>query len=89
MGYHVVTSEYRARNPVPAHTNAIFSTFPIIKHETHPILMARDIIEAELEVEPVALVYVNHWKSGASNPDREPIRVENAKVLLQLDRCTA
>ncbi|MCH2074718.1 MAG: hypothetical protein MK130_07650, partial [Puniceicoccaceae bacterium] len=61
------------------------STFPIIKHEAHPILMARDIIEAELEVEGQSLfVYVNHWKSGASNPDREPIRVENAKVLRSL-----
>lgn len=85
MGYHVVTSEYRGTNSGPAHTNAIFSAFPIIKHEAHPILMARDIIEAELEVEGQSLfVYVNHWKSGASNPDREPIRVENAKVLRSL-----
>ena len=85
MGYHVVTSEYRGTKSGSAHTNAIFSTFPIIKHEAHPILMARDIIEAELEVEGQSLfVYVNHWKSGASNPDREPIRVENAKVLRSL-----
>ena len=85
MGYHVVTSEYRGTKSGSAHTNAIFSTFPIIKHEAHPILMARDIIEAELEVEGQSLfVYVNHWKSGASNPDLEPIRVENAKVLRSL-----
>lgn len=85
MGYHVVTSEYRGTKSGSAHTNAIFSTFPIIKHEAHPILMARDIIEAEVEVEGQSLfVYVNHWKSGASNPDREPIRVENAKVLRSL-----
>ncbi len=85
VGYHVVTSEYRGTESGSAHTNAIFSTFPIIKHEAHPILMARDIIEAELEVEGQSLfVYVNHWKSGASNPDREPIRVENAKVLRSL-----
>ena len=85
MGYHVVTSEYRGTESGSAHTNAIFSTFPIIKHETHPILMARDIIEAELEVEGQPLyVYVNHWKSGASNPNSEPIRVENAKVLRSL-----
>ena len=84
-GYHVVTAEYRGTESGSAHTNAIFSTFPIISHEAHPIVMARDIIEAELEVEGQSLfVYVNHWKSGASNPDREPIRVENAKVLRNL-----
>ena len=84
-GYHVVTTEYRGTESGSAHTNAIFSTFPIISHEAHPILMARDIIEAELEIEGQSLfVYVNHWKSGASNPDREPIRVENAKVLRSL-----
>ena len=84
-GYHVVTAEYRGTESGSAHTNAIFSTFPIISHEAHPILMARDIIEAELEVEGQSLfVYVNHWKSGASNPDSEPIRVENAKVLRSL-----
>ncbi len=84
-GYHVVTAEYRGTGSGSAHTNAIFSTFPIISHEAHPIVMARDIIEAELEVEGESLfVYVNHWKSGASNPNREPIRVENAKVLRSL-----
>tara|TARA_B100001027_G_scaffold117399_1_gene81032 strand:+ start:1651 stop:3309 length:1659 start_codon:yes stop_codon:yes gene_type:complete len=84
-GYHVATAEYRGSGSGSAHTNAIFSTFPIISHEAHPIVMARDIIEAELEVEGESLfVYVNHWKSGASNPDREPIRVENAKVLRSL-----
>ena len=84
-GYHVVTAEYRGAGSGSAHTNAIFSTFPIISHEAHPIPMARDIIEAELEVEGQSLfVYVNHWKSGASNPNREPTRVENAKVLRNL-----
>ena len=84
-GYNVVTAEYRGTKSGSAHTNAIFSTFPIVSHEAHPILMARDIIEAELEVNGQSLfVYVNHWKSGASNPDREPIRVENAKVMRNL-----
>lgn len=84
-GYHVVTAEYRGTGSGSAHTNAIFSTFPIISHQAHPLVMARDIIEAELEVEGESLfVYVNHWKSGASDPAREPIRVENAKVLRSL-----
>ena len=84
-GYHVVTAEYRGKGSGSAHTNAIFSTFPVISHQSHPLVMARDIIEAELEVEGESLfVYVNHWKSGASDPAREPIRVENAKVLRSL-----
>ena len=84
-GYQVVTAEYRGMDSGLAHTNAIFSTFPIISYEAHPLVQARDIIEAELDVEGQPLfVYVNHWKSGASNPNREPIRVENAKVLRSL-----
>ena len=84
-GYHVVTAEYRGAGSGSAHTNAIFSTFPIISHQAHPLVLARDIIEAELEVEGQSLfVYVNHWKSGASNPNLEPVRVENAKVIRRL-----
>jgi endonuclease/exonuclease/phosphatase family metal-dependent hydrolase len=84
-GYHVVTAEYRGRGLGSAHTNAIFSTFPIISHQAHPLVLARDIIEAEIEVEGQSLfVYVNHWKSGASNRNLEPVRVENAKVLRSL-----
>jgi endonuclease/exonuclease/phosphatase family metal-dependent hydrolase len=84
-GYHVVTAEYRGRGLGSAHTNAIFSTFPIISHRAHPLVLARDIIEAEIEVEGQSLfVYVNHWKSGASNRNLEPVRVENAKVLRSL-----
>jgi hypothetical protein len=50
--------------------------------ERHVLDQARDILEAELNVlgNPF-VVYVNHWKSGASNPKREPIRVGNAEVL--------
>ena len=84
-GYHVVTAEYRGRGLGSAHTNAIFSTFPIISHQAHPLVLARDIIEAEIEVEGQSLfVYVNHWKSGASKRNLEPVRVENAKVLRSL-----
>ena len=84
-GYHVVTAECRGMDSGIAHTNAIFSTFPIISYEAHPLVQARDILEAEIDVEGQALlVYVNHWKSGASKPNREPIRVENAKVLRSL-----
>ncbi|MGC6456386.1 MAG: endonuclease/exonuclease/phosphatase family protein [Coraliomargaritaceae bacterium] len=68
-----------------AHVNALFSRFPITTAEYHSIPRARAIIEATLEIDGHPLyVYVNHWKSGASNPQREPIRVANAHVLKDL-----
>lgn len=68
-----------------AHTNAVFSKFPIKDWALHPLDQARDIIEAELDVAGHSLVvYSNHWKSGASNPKREPVRVQNATVLRRL-----
>ncbi|MDQ8194069.1 endonuclease/exonuclease/phosphatase family protein [Coraliomargarita sp. SDUM461004] len=84
-GYEVVTAPARGMDSGVAHTNAVFSKFPIRAVERHPLVQARDIIAAELDVAGHPLfVYVNHWKSGASNPAREPIRVENARVLRQL-----
>lgn len=81
-GYQVVTVPARGMDSGIAHTNAVFSKFSITQVDRHPLVQARDIIEAELDVYGHPLyVYVNHWKSGASNPEREPIRVENAKVL--------
>ncbi len=67
---------------VEAHTNAIFSRFPIKEVRSHPLDDARDILEVKLEVmgHPL-IVFANHWKSGASNPDREAIRIQNAEVL--------
>ncbi len=84
-GYQVVSVPARGLDAGIAHTNAVFSKFPISDVRRHPLVQARDIIEAELDVDghPL-LVYVNHWKSGASNPEREPIRVENAKILRAL-----
>lgn len=84
-GYEVVTAPAKGLDSGVAHTNAVFSKFPIRQVRRHPLHQARDIIEAELDVggRPL-IVYVNHWKSGASNPGREPVRVENAKVLRAL-----
>ncbi len=68
-----------------AHVNALFSRFPITAVKYHAIPRARAIIEATVEIDGHPLyVYVNHWKSGASNSRQEPIRVENARVLKQL-----
>lgn len=84
-GYAVVDVPSHGMDSGVAHTNAVFSKFPIVLMERYRLVQARDILEVELDVEGHPLhVYVNHWKSGASNLEREPIRVENAKVLRAL-----
>ena len=43
---------------------------------------ARNILEVELEIDGARLyVFNNHWKSGASDPVTEKIRVASARVL--------
>lgn len=85
VGYEVVVAPAKSLDSGVAHTNAVFSRFPISSFKLHPLEQARDIIEAELDIDGQPLVvYVNHWKSGASNPGREPIRVQNAGVLREL-----
>lgn len=84
-GYQVVVAPAKPFDSGIAHVNATFSRFPIKQVHFHAINQARDIIEAELDVNGRSLwVYNNHWKSGASNPEREPIRVQNAEVLRTL-----
>lgn len=84
-GYEVVVSPSYGMDSGIAHANAVFSKYPITDSDLHRLDQARDILEAEIDVQGHPLtVYVNHWKSGASNPDREPIRVGNAKVLRRL-----
>ncbi|MFW5874383.1 MAG: endonuclease/exonuclease/phosphatase family protein, partial [Verrucomicrobiota bacterium] len=81
-GYEVAVAPAKPEEDVVAHVNALFSRFPIEQVEFHPIEQARDILEARLDVDDEPLwIYGNHWKSGASNPDRERIRLENARVL--------
>ena len=81
-GYSVVTVPSKGLDSGIAHTCAVFSKFPIVSSKAHELVQARDILEVQIDVlgHPLWL-YTNHWKSGASNPDREPIRVENARVL--------
>jgi len=82
--YHIVVAQYR---PDPtgrtiAHTNVVFSRFPIIASRTHFTAGARGILEVVLDVGGAPVYFFdNHWKSGASNPDTEVIRVGNAAVL--------
>ncbi len=85
VGYSVAVTPSTGENAGIAHTNAIFSRFPIQAVQRHALEHARDILEVTLDVEGHPLiVYVNHWKSGASSPAREPIRVQNASVLRAL-----
>jgi endonuclease/exonuclease/phosphatase family metal-dependent hydrolase len=65
-----------------AHKNAVFTKFPIQNVRSHSTTQARDILEVELEVEghPL-LVFVNHWKSGASSAESESARRDNARVV--------
>ena len=86
-GYHVViTSEkhgdtYKDGRPRTVR-NVIFSRFPVLESNSHPTPNARDILEARLDVDGRPLtILVNHWKSGASDPKSEAVRVSNAKTL--------
>lgn len=84
-GYFVAVGPSKAIDAGIAHTNAVFSKFPIVAVQLYPLEQARDLIEVELDVKGHPLyLYVNHWKSGASNPHRESIRESNAKVLRSL-----
>ena len=84
-GYNVAVAPNKPLESGIAHVNATFSRFPIREVNYHEIPQARDIIEARIEVGGHAVwLYNNHWKSGASNPEREPIRVENARALHRL-----
>jgi exonuclease III len=56
--------------------------FPVRAVRQHPTVDARNILEVELEVAGARLiVFNNHWKSGASDPATEPVRIQNAQVL--------
>lgn len=65
-----------------AHKNALFSKFPIKKVQSHATPDARDILEVTLDVEGNPFtVFVNHWKSGASDFASEQSRRFNAKTV--------
>ncbi|MGF1678368.1 MAG: hypothetical protein ACFCUX_04145 [Candidatus Methylacidiphilales bacterium] len=85
--YQMVVADYippASANQGPVHVNVVLSRFPVIESKTHHLVDARSILEVVLDVEghPFRL-FNNHWKSGASRPETEIIRVGNAKVLRQ------
>ncbi len=87
-GYEVVTGyaplDPATKRPTHAIKNVVFSRFPV-KHErtrSHEIEDARPILEVWLDVSGHDLVvFANHWKSGAGNPQMEVARIQNASVL--------
>jgi endonuclease/exonuclease/phosphatase family metal-dependent hydrolase len=82
--YHVAVAEYRPdpTGRVVAHVNATFSRFPIAETKTLQSDGARGTLEVAHQVgESQFLTFNSHWKSGASNPAEEPIRIGNARVI--------
>jgi hypothetical protein len=78
-GYHVATTDDR---PPTAVRNLVFSRFPVTSLRSHPLEGARSILEVTLDVAGSPLVvFVNHWKSGASDAANEELRRGNARVL--------
>ena len=64
------------------HKNGLFSKFPITSVKSHPTPDAREVLEVGLDVDGQPLtVLVNHWKSGAGNPDSEQSRRLNAQTV--------
>ena len=58
------------------------SKFPIVKSRLHPIQMARPILETTIDVAGASFtLFNNHWKSGASSPEMEKHRLQNATTL--------
>lgn len=81
-GYRIAQPDPARMESYPAHKNVIFSRFPVNFVRQRPMLQARDLLVAGLNIDGHELILLNnHWKSGASNADTEPIRVQNARVV--------
>lgn len=64
------------------HKNAVFTRFPVKASRSHPSRDARAILKVLIDVDGAPLhVFANHWKSGASDPVTEEVRVDNARTL--------
>jgi endonuclease/exonuclease/phosphatase family metal-dependent hydrolase len=81
-GYHIAQPDAALMETHPPHKNVVFSKFPIKYIRQRPMLQARDLLVVGLDVEGHELIVLNnHWKSGASDPVTEGIRVQNARVV--------
>jgi endonuclease/exonuclease/phosphatase family metal-dependent hydrolase len=81
-GYRIAQPDaFRMEHHTP-HKNVIFSRFPVKVVRQRTLLQARDLLVAVLDVDGHELIVLdNHWKSGASDPNTESIRVQNALVV--------
>ena len=84
-GYHIVVPEVVS---ALGHTRkleqkcVLFTRFPVRKSHAHATENARAILEVQVEVDGAPLyLFVNHWKSGASDPETEKNRIANARTL--------
>ncbi len=86
-GYRVIVGENISAEGTTralAQTCVVFTRFPVKATRSHPTVDARAILEVQLEVDGAPLyLFNNHWKSGASDPATETVRIENAKTLRQ------
>lgn len=84
-GYHVVVpASFAAADSTRTlgQKCVLFTRFPVKAARTHVTADARPILEALLEVDGAPLyVFVNHWKSGASDAVTEKTRIANAQTL--------
>jgi endonuclease/exonuclease/phosphatase family metal-dependent hydrolase len=81
-GYHIAKPDTLAMDSHSIHKNVVFSRFPITYVRNEPKLNARDLLEVGIDVDGHEVIVLNnHWKSGASNPEMEPIRIQNAMVV--------
>jgi len=85
-GYHMAVGSDPASPPSSDSRRAIkcvtLSKFPFKAVRNHPLMSARMILETEIEVEGQPMfVFNTHWKSGASDPEMEGIRIQNAEVM--------
>ncbi len=85
LGPYDVRGRQHRRDPMGrtiAHVNATFSRLPILEARTHWSPGARGTLEVAHDVGGYRLYTFNvHWKSGASDPETERLRVGNARVL--------
>ena len=81
-GFHIAQPDPARMESHPPHKNVIFSRFPVTFVRQRPMLHARDLLVVGVDVDGHELILLNnHWKSGASDPGTEPIRVQNASVV--------
>ena len=85
LGPYYFRLGYNPKDPPekwPAVHCLTLSKFPIIESRLHPIERARPILETTILVNGHNLtLFNNHWKSGASSPEMELHRIQNAEVL--------